>query len=393
MTWNIHLYSSDLPGRKSYVEALRVEREPEFAPPSAYFEQPEIKPYQTSDSSRVKRLHASFKTSSLGFASPASRISQEVASPSRSDTADRSDESRCSVDYGKTIDSSETQTSRASSEFSETGPSGTASWTGYAANVDNNDINWTGSSMGCENFQQNSYVQPTQAAQYYQQQLMNATAQHPVVYHQHHVPQQQQYYQHQPLFIHDPSSAQSQQYNYAYTTGNLQLNEVHMNTGFSSITGAAVLDGSAATTATSCFTGTQESVKSEVDRSVAEPKKPKIPRMAIMDTRFVKNEAAPSAEDVLSASITQVTAVPYTPGSFTAAKQSTAKQYEESVAESRRKNQISSSPVLYTPEQLKKQQMLQLQEKEECDGKGTSDPEAEEKIQNFLSSLESDKNP
>ncbi|XP_005096856.1 coiled-coil domain-containing protein 174 isoform X1 [Aplysia californica] len=96
--------------------------------------------------------------------------------------------------------------------------------------------------------------------------------------------------------------------------------------------------------------------------TTSEVKKSKVPKSFFVDTRFVQNEN--ESNDEMTATDQSVSAVPYTFGSFTAARQAVSDQYEDTVALSRDKNQISGGPMLYTEEQ--QQQQLKQQEEEEA---------------------------
>ncbi|KAH9524975.1 hypothetical protein Btru_000007 [Bulinus truncatus] len=75
--------------------------------------------------------------------------------------------------------------------------------------------------------------------------------------------------------------------------------------------------------------------------SLQQPKKPKV---AIIDTRFVKNENLASMS---TGSSLEVKAVAYTPGIFTAAKQKILNKNEETHLELATRNQFSGAPVMY----------------------------------------------
>uniref|UniRef100_A0A0B6XY01 CCDC174 alpha/beta GRSR domain-containing protein n=1 Tax=Arion vulgaris TaxID=1028688 RepID=A0A0B6XY01_9EUPU len=375
----------DLPIKRNYIESMREEREQEFAPPSAYFEESKRKPHQALDKCRVQKPRTLLKTTNT------TNCSSQQLSVSSEPVPEVKTEN-CSDTYN-----SETLPSGAATMLHET-----VSLSTTQEQYQNNMNTYTGNSWnglhssGYKHFEQNFYDQSSHGSQYDQNQQQlggNPGSQHHNEYQHYFIPQQQQQYYHQQQLSSQcmPHLFQHQQYNYTYGSGNQQMNgETLTNTGLSNNLGASVLGstGTASVTETTCHV--MSNSNSKTDSSTCEPKRPKIPKMFIMDTRYVKNEDVPSMEDITP---NAVTAIPYTPGSFTAAKQSNVQQYEEAVAESSIRNQISGAPLLYTAEQLKNQEQLAHDDSaDEVYSQLATGPLADKKIHDFLSSLQSDKN-
>ncbi|BFZ09689.1 hypothetical protein BsWGS_12728 [Bradybaena similaris] len=338
---------TDLPSRKNYVEVLRDEREPEFAPPSVYFEVPKNRQHHASDIQHIQRLHASLKTTSEDLTLPTNSGNDNLLLSGRCDAAEDKPQGNSRAEEA-IHDSSEAEKCQTGEELPETNPSVAAEQHIQANGNTESANNWIGSYSGYEHV---PYYggQSIQAGQYvYAQPEMYVESPSAQQYqgYQHYLPLQQQQ---------DPNQWQStqyvsntaphQQYN-VYGAGNQQQTQF-TNAGFSS--GAVAIGVS--------YTNMSASMQSDVS---VEPRKPKIPKMAVVDTRYMKNEDMPPVQP-MAVHATSVTAIPYIPGSFTAAKQATDKLYEESVAESGLKSQISGNPLLYTADQLARQQLLPLE--------------------------------
>ncbi|CAG5136747.1 unnamed protein product [Candidula unifasciata] len=388
---------TDLPVKKNYVEVLRDEREPEFAPPSLYFEEPKKRQHQPSVSQRIKQLHTSLKTSNEALTLPTHSNNDGVLSSSRCDNTEDNTQGNSRSEEAVQEYISGPEKSQMGGQLPEANPSTTQAHQHYPMN-ENQDVgsNWTGSYSGYENVPYYS-GQSIPVGNYGQTEMPfeNPSVQQYTGYQHYSMPlQQQQQQQHhnqwqQTQYI--SSNTPHQQCN-VYDTGNAQLTDF-MDTGFSS--GARVMNSGFSSEAaytgysaeigsvntgfssgvevmnTGYFSGTRAmntgfssgagfsdtrtSASTQPDVDV-HPRKPKIPKMAVVDTRYMKNEEIAPVEVPINASL--MTAVPYIPGSFTAAKQATAKLYEDSVVESGLKGQISGNALLYTEDQLAKQVLL-----------------------------------
>lgn len=335
-----------MPGRKSYVEVLRDEREPEFAPPSMYFEVPKNRQQHASDIQRIKRLHASLKTANEDLTSPTNSGNDNLLLSSRCDAAeDKPQGNSRTEEFIQEYNSSGGEKYQTGEQLPETNPSVAAEQHNQTNGNTDGANNWIGSYYGHEHVQYYGN-QSVQAGQY-------AYAQPEIYVESPNVQQYQGYHHYLPLQQQqDTSQWQSAQY-VSNTVPHQQYNvDGACNQQQTQFTNAGFSSGAVATGVSN--TSMSASMQSGVS---VEPRKPKIPKMAVVDTRYMKNEDMPSVQPV-AVHAPSVTAIPYIPGSFTAAKQATDKLYEESVAESGLKNQISGNPLLYTAVQLARQELL-----------------------------------
>ncbi|CAL1548673.1 unnamed protein product [Lymnaea stagnalis] len=333
-------------GVKPYLEKRRDERETEFAPPSIYFEKPneKIQPLKISDKLRAKRLQQSLKVVNV---KPEVQNIEQTLDYSQINLPDRAPSPVKDISSCMTSETYLSPETNYSNMIYPTASSSSVQTQSASTNM-NSEIHhtWPGTTLPYVNNMSYNYPPPVNSVGGvvdFQDSMYN-------------------FHQYPAWYAHSTGRPLNSDFNNADTPQHTQPQVQPTHTVYNPVS-----DTRAGNSGSDLNLEKMEA-----------PKKPKIPRMAIIDTRYVKNDDTTSADEMTPSSLV-VTAVPYTPGSFTAAKIMLADQHNEAVMGSSSKQQISGGPLIYTAEQ-------QEHQRKQNEAMGT-DPDQDKKINEFLSSI------
>ncbi|RUS90746.1 hypothetical protein EGW08_001457 [Elysia chlorotica] len=389
-------------GSKNYVTARRKERENEFAPPSLYFEQntktKSYKPGGLSNSDRLKRLKDSISTSSEKEGkNPPKDNNEQPALPSRLSSEDNtrvnnSDSfgsiplpeefpfSHCDehtvqdqtpVSAGHLLCGPQASFNTTEYQQSQNDVAAWQSYSGQYASI--------GRSLDLWNQKQDNVL----PQQFYQkeQQPQNWYPMQPVG--QYFQPSSQHNYQGAQVF-NPTQSAQFHPQNQSYS-------QYKYDSSFSSTSNESLKVPNSIKQSSK-----QDPPASSAADEPSAPKKPKVPKPLVVDMRFMNNFDTASINPE-PGRVPDVGGVPYKPGTFSKYRPHGVDGTSDNTdrpsvgqnktgVEGQDGAQISGGPLIYTKEQLERQQQ-ELEEQGENSSQVLSDDDR--KLQEFLSSVRS----